>query len=115
MAIGLVPSRRSAPPTRCRLGAGSDEDVASVQGVVAHLESRPIEKMCATVEHCDTGLGVLFLSVFRNWISKGFLKTHERWPIDLRIRQRNSVTFHPAKPVDQIRSANQNFLGIATA
>src|SRR5579862_4854692 len=97
-----------------RLLASSDDDMESLQNLVAYLNGGRAGEASPTMECRDTGLRECLFRVLRNWAGERPLETYQFLPIYLKLIGLNSAPLHSANPIDSFRSAHQNLLRVAS-
>ncbi len=95
--------------------AGRDHDVATDQGVLAHLDARPIHKAGTAMPRDDPRLCKALLVLLRHRVGEGALETDQVRPAEGQARSGNALALHAAAPVHQVGNADEDLLWIAPA
>jgi hypothetical protein len=101
-------------PQVCRHLSGRNNDVASLQCLVAHLHCSWTGEARPTMERYDAGFRKVVFAPSWNGLSERTLETHQLGPINPQLRGLNSLSFHPTRPVNGFGSSNEHFLWVAS-
>src|SRR5579862_5882142 len=97
-----------------RLLASSDDDMTSLQNLVAYLNRERAGEASPTMECCDTDPLECLFRVLRNWAGERPLETHQFLPIYPKLIGLNAAPLHSANPIDSFCGAHQDLLRVAS-
>ncbi len=97
---------------RHRIGPARDENVPADQRLPVHAKTVRAGEPGLPVVGVDISIPVAALLLFRHWIGKGALESHQLAPVDAGITH-DALAAHPPGIIDDYGPAPQHFLGIA--
>src|SRR4029453_1202934 len=85
------------------------------QGVLAHLDARPIHEVRTPMLRDDSCLLEAVLGLLRHWVDEGALEADQVGPGEEQTWRGNALALHAPAPVHQVGHADQHLFRIAPA
>lgn len=94
---------------------GRDHYVTTKEGLVAHLDGRPVDEARPPMPRGDSDPGEAAFGALSHRIGEGVLKAYHVRPVERQARRRDALALHASAPVNELGNADQDFLGVAPA
>jgi hypothetical protein len=92
---------------------GRDHHVSANEGVLAHLDARPIHEVHTTMPCGDPGLGEALLVLLWHRVGESAFEADQVRPIDGQPWRGDTLALHAPAPVHELGNADQDLLGVA--